>query len=70
MCARALGREDGGVRGKRREVNGENVILGQIFFVFFLLNPTARNIEDERVKSVCSNTVWRGVEEAEVGCRM
>lgn len=27
-------REDGGVRGKRREVNGENVILGQICFVF------------------------------------
>lgn len=39
------------MRGKRREVNGENVILGQIYFVFsFLFNPTARNIEDERVK--------------------
>lgn len=28
-------REDGGVRGKRREVNGENVILGHTHFVFF-----------------------------------
>lgn len=51
-------------------MNGENVILGQIYFVFsFLFNPTARNIEDERVKkkSARSNTVRRGVEEAEVG---
>lgn len=29
-------REDGGVRGKRREVNGEDVILGQIYFVFLI----------------------------------
>lgn len=37
------------MRGERREVNGENVILEQIYFVFsFLFNPTVRNIEDER----------------------
>lgn len=30
-------REDGGVRGNRREVNGKNVILGQIILFF---NPT------------------------------
>lgn len=42
-------------------MNGENVILGQIYFVFsFLFNPTVRNIEDEREER-------RGVEEAEVG---
>lgn len=30
-------REDGGVRGNRREVNGKNVILGQIIIIFFLI---------------------------------
>lgn len=30
-------REDGGVRGNRREVNGKNVILGQIIIYFFLI---------------------------------
>lgn len=53
-------REDGGVKGKRREVNGENVIRGQIYLVFF--NPIEMNIEDERVMSDSVNT--KGREEA------
>lgn len=31
-------------------MNGENVIRGHNISLFFLFSPTARNIEDERVK--------------------
>lgn len=57
-------REDGGVRGKRREVNGENVILGQIHLVFLILHRGILRMKG--VKSACVNTKGRE-EEAEVG---